>query len=406
MTTPSRPPDDLPRDSAFDDAWRALSREEPSAALDAAVRAAARREVGAGPQTAAARASRGAGAAKPMNWWRPLAVAATIGAIAVGLMQLVTPEHVGAPSHDGAIVSDMPAADAVRQTESAKKQTAASASNETAAPEEKARTTTLPVAPAGSAVDRKEAQLQSRESVAPPATPAPHDELAQSNARKDVIPERKRDATSSGAPATVAPAIPAPKRIDEPANAPPPQAAPMRAAEPFPAERAKREEAAPAREAMTDTASARAPAAPATPAAAGSGGATSAPEAATDKALAGKPAADYSAASLAKLKTAPVRVASEQGMVGANAAQGQREQDAQTPPRAPSAMQAAPTSALDARVAEHAKLAVPDWITLIRRLIAEKNYIAADKELAAFRAAHPDADRVLPPDLRDWKAPR
>ena len=45
---PSHPPDDdLPRDPAFDDAWRAQSREEPSAALDAAIRAAARRAVGA-----------------------------------------------------------------------------------------------------------------------------------------------------------------------------------------------------------------------------------------------------------------------------------------------------------------------------------------------------------------------
>ncbi len=396
MTTPSHPPeDDLPRDRAFDDAWRALSREEPSAALDATVRAAARREVGAGPQAVAAHAG-GTHTPKRMNWWRPLAVAATLGAIAVGLMQLVTPERVAEPGRDGAIVSDMPAADAVRQAETAKKQTAASASNEAAAREENARAMTSPAAPAGSAVDRKEAQPQSRGPVVPNA---PHDEFAQ---RKDVAAERKRDAAPSGTPETVAPAMPAQERSVEPANAPPPQAAPTRAAVPFPAEPAKREEATPKREPAADAVSARAPAAPA----ATGGGASSAPEAATDKALAGKPAADYSAASLAKLKTAPAPIASE-GTLSANPGQGQREQDLQSPPRFTNSMQAeAPTSALDARAVEHAKLSVPDWIALIRRLIAEKNYAAADKELAAFRAAHPDADRVLPPDLRDWKAPR
>ena len=403
MTPTSQPPnDDLPRDPAFDNAWRALSREEPSSALDAAVRAAARREVGAGPQPATAH-GRGVRAPKRISWWGPLAVAATLGAIAVGLVQLVAPDRLGAPGRDGATVSDMPAADAARQTESTKKQAAASASNEVAAPEEKARGEPASEMPAGSSVDRKEAQLQSRESAAPAGRAAPYDELAQRNARKDVSPERSRDAAPAAAPATVEPAKPAPKRIDEPANAPAQNAAPTRAAEPFPAEQAKREEAATQQDAAADAVSARAPAAPA----AAGGIAPTVPEAANDKTLAGKPAADYSAASLAKLKTAPAPVTSERGMVGADAAQERREQDAQAPSSVKSVVPAAvPTSATDARVAPRAALSVPDWITLIRRLIAEKNYIAADKELAAFRAAHLDADRVLPRDLRDWHPPR
>jgi hypothetical protein len=48
-------------------------------------------------------------------------------------------------------------------------------------------------------------------------------------------------------------------------------------------------------------------------------------------------------------------------------------------------------------------LPVPDWITLIRRLRDEGKTGEAAKELAAFRAAHPDHEKLLPPDLRDWK---
>ena len=53
------------------------------------------------------------------------------------------------------------------------------------------------------------------------------------------------------------------------------------------------------------------------------------------------------------------------------------------------------------------KLAVPDWIALIRKLRDEDRMDEAAKELTAFRAAYPDHERLLPSDLRDWKpAPR
>jgi hypothetical protein len=102
MTSPK--PDDR-RDAHFDSAWRAASREEPSAELDAAIRAAARREVGAGPKRAEAitPATRVPEATRPERWWWPLAAAATIGAIAFGLLQLRPLENGG-----GGTVSDMP----------------------------------------------------------------------------------------------------------------------------------------------------------------------------------------------------------------------------------------------------------------------------------------------------------
>jgi hypothetical protein len=70
-------------DRELDAAWRAASREEPPAALDAAIRAAARRAVDAGP----------ARRARHMRWW-PLAAAATVAVIAVGIVQLTPPEQV------------------------------------------------------------------------------------------------------------------------------------------------------------------------------------------------------------------------------------------------------------------------------------------------------------------------
>lgn len=63
-------------------AWRSASREEPSKALDDAIRAAARREVAAGPRGRRTRA-----------WW-PLAAAATIAVLAIGIAQLTPPERV------------------------------------------------------------------------------------------------------------------------------------------------------------------------------------------------------------------------------------------------------------------------------------------------------------------------
>ena len=59
----------------------------------------------------------------------------------------------------------------------------------------------------------------------------------------------------------------------------------------------------------------------------------------------------------------------------------------------------------DARAREAKPLLVPEWIALIRRLRADGKQEEAAKELAAFRAAHPDHQKLLPPDLRDWRPP-
>ena len=64
---------------------------------------------------------------------------------------------------------------------------------------------------------------------------------------------------------------------------------------------------------------------------------------------------------------------------------------------------AADARADEARVKEQAPLPVPEWIALIRRLREEGKSGDAAKELAAFRVAHADHEKLLPPDLRDWR---
>lgn len=71
------------RDQRLDAAWRAASCEEPPPALDAAVRAAARRAV-----EAPIPGRRG------KHWWYPLAAAATVALLAVGIAQLTPPERL------------------------------------------------------------------------------------------------------------------------------------------------------------------------------------------------------------------------------------------------------------------------------------------------------------------------
>jgi len=70
-------------DPELDATWRAASREQPPAALDDAIRAAARREVGERP-----------GGLRGAPRWLPFAVAATVAAIAVGIVQMTPPEQV------------------------------------------------------------------------------------------------------------------------------------------------------------------------------------------------------------------------------------------------------------------------------------------------------------------------
>lgn len=77
------------RDDVVDRAWRDAMQDAPGASLDDAIRAAARRAVGAKP-----RAEPVAEAREPWRWWMPLAAAATIGAVAIGVIQSLPHESI------------------------------------------------------------------------------------------------------------------------------------------------------------------------------------------------------------------------------------------------------------------------------------------------------------------------
>ncbi|MCC7326441.1 MAG: anti-sigma factor [Burkholderiales bacterium] len=89
MTPTPEPPD---RDPMLADAWRAYSRESPPEALDRRILAAAHRAAGSGPRSAA-KATGATAATRPQRWWMPLAAAATIGVIAVGVLQSLPDDH-------------------------------------------------------------------------------------------------------------------------------------------------------------------------------------------------------------------------------------------------------------------------------------------------------------------------
>ncbi len=307
MTTSDPRDRAAPSDPRVDAAWRALSSEEPPKSLDAAIMAAARREVGARPQKIGARERM----ADRRRWW-PLAAAATVAAIAVGVLQLTTPDQIGTPASDRTIVSDVPAP-ASRP-----------------APE-------MPVTPSRPEETKPEAGNALRTEQAPTRTDSPRRQTPAPESRASA----KRESASEKAPAM---------------------------AEPFPA--------APP------------------PAVVG----TAAPAAAGQVAIPA-PAPQVAAAGQIATPTPPPQPGS--------AADSQRAQESAvarpTPLAKMAAGRAADAGADEARVKDRGPLPVAEWIVLIRRLRDEGKSADAAKELAAFRAAHADHEKLLPPDLRNWR---
>jgi len=283
-------PDHPERDPELSAAWREHAAEMPSAAMDATILAAAHRAVGSAPRAAGKPAAE---ATSPQRWWMPLAAAATIGAVALGILQTMQQESpVTAPTE-----SDMPA----RSTE---------------------RTTALPSVPRDelTATQRKDAPRAAAESAAPAMAPA-------------MTPMRPAAKVVAPSPVSIA-------------------AAPQ----PFPAD--KKSEAAESAD-IKD----RARAAP-TPAATPLAAQTSEP-ARADLRRQNATAASAPAASGA--------VTMAKTMTSADAS-------------------SAPVADVDA------------WIIRIRKLHDDGKLADAAKELLAFRAAIPDADGHLPPELRAWAA--
>jgi hypothetical protein len=363
VSTPD--PNDL-RDPRFDAAWRSASHEEPPAALDDAIRAAARREVSAGPQSTKMRAPSTRSALSPQRWWAPLAAAATIGAIAVGVLQLASPDKVVAPASDKAVVSDMPAPVSSAVAPPPPSSVGVPAPS-TASPPTEPRSR----APGGNTDERTAppSPASAPSPAAPVATPAP---LPPSLRKDAVVPfpaEQRAAAAAESAPAkTTAESDRQTGALDA--------AKPASPAEPFPADAVKRE---------AQEAAASAPSAPAPSAHAGAPGLAAGKLSAAPAPVAREEATRDAARVDTPVAQAPMRRMQEAAGARAGAASNY----------------AGGTSDVRAKVPP--KLAVPDWIALIRKLRDEGKTDEAAKELAAFRAAHPDHEELLPPDLRTWK---
>jgi hypothetical protein len=328
-------------DDKIDSAWRAASREQPAAALDDAIRAAARRAVGSGPSLPSR--------VRHMRSW-PLAAAAVVAVLAVGIVQLTPPEQV-TPSEPVAptIVADStPRRDAARERDAGALPAPAV---DVPAPRVAEQIAASPAAAERpSAAPRKQVM---QPAAAPPPVPPPAPSFAPAD-KPQTMASAAGGTSASGAvpPARSRDAADAKSKLETLA----PSATPRQErAEPFPA-------AAESKKAADVQAPAPDPAPPPATLAA----ANSTARMQTEESASGIRAARVSQAPAA----APMMLAK---------ASPQREKDAA--PRTPE-----------------------EWVKLMRRLQSEGRKDDVIKELAAFRAEYKErADALLPADLRELK---
>ena len=357
-------------DPELDAKWRAASREEPPSALDDAIRAAARREVGARP-----------GGFRAAPRWLPFAAAATVAAIAVGIVQMTPPEQVTPAAGPAPI-------DAVRRGANADKPMANEPRPEApvaaAAPDaQRGSPSPKPLAKEqGQAADENDRGLLARNRsdtfAAPPEaqfrekkSPAGR----QATLRAEESFERDRSLKQKAELAAASPTSPpAPVAV---AASPPPVLAERNQLQPFPA--------APA-EAGAGNAPPPPVATAAPPAAAPHVSTSSSPIAARKLAAQSSATGAVSASLDAKERT-NAQPATDAATLEKSGAVDNRNEKV-TPDRRKDA----------------GPLAPDEWIRRIRRLIAEGTREDAAKELAAFRREYKErSDALLPADLRTFK---
>ena len=335
MTSPT---DDAQRDPKLERAWRAHSSEAPSSELDRAILAAAHRAVDSRPTSA--------GATRPQRWWMPLAAAATIGAVVVGLLQVAPPDQDAmAPT----VVASL-----------ADKATRPAASPQAAQPmsrEDRQRAAPAPES-GRKAEEARPAAIVETPRVAPAAPPvdAPVSDAAK-RSKETAIAADRRNAMPPPAPQSAA--------ADEPRQS---GRVTPRAPDSFPAAARTKSEASSADRSASNEA-------PLRESGQKQGGVT-APlepsrehEAASEGGNAARSPGGAGDATGALHETAPARLAKLSSSTQAKA-------------RDPKA-----------------------WIARIHKLREEGRIEEAQKELREFRAAFVDAEQRLPPELRDWMKP-
>jgi hypothetical protein len=372
-------------DPEVDATWRAASREQPPAALDDAIRAAARREVGAKPG--------GFGAAP--RWW-PLAAAATVAAIAVGIVQMTPPEQVTSGTN---IAANNAATDAARRNVKLDSDTPNASKPQREAPgsataPEPPRDASKPTAKeqrrgAGDDSDRGVlAQTRSDRFAAPPKSET-RDRAAAPGAQ---LPEKKALESRQRA---------APQRVEEASER---EQDLKRKAELAAALSAARPNAAVSNPPASPSARTERHPFPATPAPAESQVSNAPPRvAATDStpSPASAPAPAVAARKLAAQSSAAGALSGNNAGSSAGNAELAPAEDA-------SALEKKAAGMADKVTAERRKDTAPfapdEWIKRIRRLIAEGKNDDAAKELVAFRREYKErAETLLPADLRAFR---
>ncbi|HTQ00537.1 MAG TPA: hypothetical protein VMN56_14520 [Casimicrobiaceae bacterium] len=318
------------RDPTLSKAWRAHSREAPPAPLDEKILAAAHRAVASGPRKPGAQATR------PQRWWMPLAAAAAIGAVAIGVVQLMPQEQaidttsVGTPAAPAAPAAPPPAAAPDRGAMLAKKQREA----EPAAPPASAPKAKLAEPPKGLPAPPREG-VRAPE----PFPAAPMQQKTESAGGKLARSEMKRDV-----PAAEAPAKPA-------AAPPPPPAAPAQPSD-----------------ALADTRK----------------------DVSADRQIAASAPAQAPIVAAAPAPATRMREEARAQM--------------QAPAAAAGAVAPMPKNMASLDDEARARARDPDaWIVRIRKLRDAGRTADALKELKEFRELVPDAEKRLPPDLRELK---
>ena len=350
MTDPHHP-DPPDRDPALDAAWKVHSTELPPPRLDAAILAAAHREARTRPQ-AVGDDDGVAQARGPARAWWGLAAAATIGAIAFGVLQLAPPP-VSDPT--ATVATDVPRATQQRATTPEPPRDPPSALAE--APSADSRASSAAPAAARGEEQRRMSSAPAAETAPAAAPRANAQKPVEAKRRRDAAPERQRDqAVDSTVPAGRTPA-------DAPATASPPAApeAALIAPRPFPASP------------------------PAPP-------------------VAAAPASPYvPPGEVAKTEAAGNAVGALRRESGERVAAAEP-----APPAAQPARRAQADSARQSAAAEPvAKLkgrTPAAWIERIAALHSAQRFDEAARELNLFREAYPDADAQLPPALRAWAA--
>ena len=359
-------PEHPERDPLLERAWRAQAQELPPPELDRAILAAAHRAAGSAPQDARARAAAKAEATRPQRWWMPLAAAATIGVVVIGILQVAPPDQEA--------MAPMEAIPPVPQTPTAKVMDSRAAQADSAAS----------TAPGASREAAAPAPAEQQARTVPPAKETPAAPVPS-----PAVVQKREAATSDGAKEPEAKvqmprAAPAAQMAAPPMAATPSPAAPpassssARSPEPFPAAAPAMEDAGGRRQAANEAS------APARQEAAAVG------RLASPEAPAEARARERDAAALRKDSRAAAAQSGERASTIGGAA----------------AERAAPGAAIGSPEALRAKARDPQaWIARIRKLRDEGNVAEAQRELRDFRAAFTDAEARLPPDLRDWMKP-